>query len=149
MPQRAGVPKDGFRCVGHVLMAAVVMSLLSGCQTAPTQRTNAVLTESAVKRLFVGNTVESYNLNTSLTSFTYYHPNGEAIQERLWSRRLGAWSIEPDGKICLGFGKREPKCRHIIKDGDRYFKILMDEDGKSQKIVRYRYFAEGNALGRN
>lgn len=148
MPQRAGVLKDGFRCVGRLLMAGVVVTLLSSCQTAPTQRTNAVLPESAVKRLFVGNTVESYNLNTSLTSFTYYHPNGEAIQERLWSRRLGAWSIQPDGKICLGFGKREPKCRHIIKDGDRYFKIRPDKTGEPQKIVRYRYFAQGNALGR-
>lgn len=99
-----------------------------------------------VRRLFVGNTVESFNLNTRLTSFTYYHPNGRATQERLWAQRKGTWSIQEDGKICLAFGKRKSKCRHIVKKDGRYYKIRPDQTGKPETIVRYRYFAAGNVL---
>ena len=129
--------------------AALVGVLLAACQTSPSRDHQRVLAADEVRRLFVGNTVESYNLNTRLNSFTYYHPDGQAIQERLWSRRLGRWSIQDDGRICLAFGKRETKCRHIVSTGGRYFKIRPDEAGKPEKIVRYRYFAEGNALARN
>ncbi len=131
----------------HRLAAALgVLLMLQGCQTLTTKPDPAVLDENAVKRLFVGNTVESFNLNTRLTSFTYYHPSGEMQQERLWARRIGKWSIRPDGKICLAFNGREAKCRHIVREGERHYKILPDENGQPRKIVRYRYFAAGNAL---
>jgi hypothetical protein len=99
-----------------------------------------------VQRLFVGNTVESYNLNTGFNSFTYYHPNGQALQERLWARRIGAWTLQDDGQICLGFTKGKLKCRHIVLEGDRYYKVRPGADGKPEKLVRYRYFKQGNAL---
>lgn len=138
---------------GHHLrhrLAAVAGALLmlQGCQTLPDKPPGTVLDETAVKRLFVGNTVESYNLNTRFTSFTYYHPNGEVQQERLWARRMGEWSIRSDGKICLAFNGRPAKCRHIVREGERHYKILPDENGQPKKIVRYRYFAAGNALAK-
>jgi len=131
-----------------VILAALAALVLVGCQTTASRDEQRVLKVDEVRRLFVGNTVESHNLNTSFTSFTYYHPNGQAIQERLWVRRIGTWSIQDDGKICLAFGKRKVKCRHLLSDGGRYFKILPDKKGKTTKIVRYRYFAEGNALAK-
>ena len=130
-----------------VLILATVF--LAACQTTGSRNEQRMLSVDEVRRLFVGNTVESYNLTTSFTSFTYYHPNGQAIQERLWVRRIGTWSIQDDGKICLAFGKREAKCRHLVIDGDRYFKILPDKKEGVKKIVRYRYFVEGNALAKS
>ena len=59
---------------------------------------------------------------------------------------MGSWSIEKDGKICLAFGKSTPKCRHIVREGDSHYKVLADDSGEQQKIIRYRYFAPGNAL---
>jgi hypothetical protein len=131
----------------HKYIALGLLSvLLMGCQTLQ-QRADAPLGAAEVERLFVGNTVESYNLNTRFNSFTYYHPNGQAIQERLWSRRLGTWSIRDDGQICLAFTEKPAKCRSIVLDGGRYYKLRMDKKGRPEKIVRYRYFAQGNALG--
>ena len=130
------------------ILTAIAALVLAACQTTASRDEQRVLTVDEVRRLFVGNTVESHNLNTSFTSFTYYHPNGQAVQERLWVRRLGTWSIQDDGKICLAFGKRKAKCRHLVIDGGKYFKILQDEKGTTNKIVRYRYFAEGNALAK-
>lgn len=127
----------------YLLIGAAVF--LSGCGSLPLGGSET-LTASEVRLLFVGNTVESHNRNTGLNSFTYYHPNGQAVQQRLWSRRLGRWSIEEDGKICLGFGKSALKCRHIVKEGGRYYKVLPDEEGNQQKIVSYRYFAHGNLV---
>lgn len=141
-----------------LLMALGAAVLISGCSSMPSM-TDAMpveslpffekhekLTADQVRTLFVGNTVESYNRNTRLSSITYYHPNGQAIQQRLWSQRLGKWAIEADGKICLAFGDRSMKCRHIVKDGDTHFKVRADDDGDLQKIVRYRFFASGNLL---
>jgi len=128
------------------LAGLVAVLLLSACQTTPLRLADGVLTGDEVRRLFVGNTVESYNLNTRLNSFTYYHPDGTAVQERLWTRRLGRWSIDGNGKICLAFGKREAKCRHIVRSEGRYYKERIDASGRAEKIVRYRYFADGNAL---
>lgn len=139
-------PNKMMRLASLLSMAALVAVMLSACQTVGSRSDPVVLEADQVRHLFVGNTVESYNLNTSFTSFTYYHPNGQAVQERLWSRRLGTWSIQDDGKICLAFGKRETKCRHIVSRGGKYFKIRLDEKGEQQEIVRYRYFSEGNAL---
>jgi len=148
-----------------LLMAFGAAILVSGCSSVPSVTDSITevkeslatdslpffqepkkLTEEQVTKLFIGNTVESHNLNTGLNSITYYHPNGQAVQQRLWSQRLGKWAIEDDGKICLAFGDRSMKCRHIIKDDDRFFKVRPDADGNLQKIVRYRYFAIGNRL---
>ncbi len=126
--------------------AGLAAMLLSACQSGPVRQDDRVLKGDEVRQLFVGNTVESYNLNTRLNSFTYYHPDGTAVQERLWKRRHGRWSIEGDGRICLSFGKREAKCRHIVRSGGRYYKERTDASGGREKIVRYRYFADGNAL---
>jgi hypothetical protein len=134
------------RMVRVASTAALAAAMLSACQTTASRTEAVVLKADEVRRLFVGNTVESHNLNTSFTSFTYYHPNGQAVQERLWARRLGTWSIQDDGRICLAFGKREAKCRHIVSRDGRYFKVRPDEQGNPQEIVRYRYFSEGNAL---
>ena len=130
------------------ISAALAAVFLVGCQTMASREEQRVLTVDEVRRLFVGNTVESYNMNTTFTSFTYYHPDGKAIQERLWVRRAGTWSIQDDGKICLAFGKRKARCRHLVSKGGTYFKVLPDKKGKINRIVRYRYFAEGNALAK-
>lgn len=129
-----------------VMALLVVAFLLNGCQTLAGRDQPVTLDAAEVRRLFVGNTVESYNLNTSFTSFTYYDPRGRAMQERLWARRSGTWSVQADGKICLAFGKAKPKCRHIVSRGGRYYKVRPDKSGKPETIVRYRYFAKGNAL---
>lgn len=123
-----------------------MLALLTACQTVPSRGGDSDLAKDEVERLFVGNTVESFNLNTRLTSFTYYHPDGTALQERLWKRRKGTWRIRDDGQICLAFGKRASKCRHIVRSGGRYYKERTDDAGKRERIVRYRYFVAGNAL---
>ena len=132
--------------VARVLVGISISALLTACQTTPWRASDGVVPRDEVVRLFVGNTVESYNLNTRLISFTYYHPDGTALQERLWKRRKGSWQIRDDGQICLAFGKRALKCRHIVHLGGRYFKERVDENGKPERIVKYRYFAAGNAL---
>ena len=142
------IPSKIMRLVRIVSTAALAAVVLSACQTTASRSEPVVLKADEVRRLFVGNTVESHNLNTSFTSFTYYHPNGQAVQERLWARRLGTWSIQDDGKICLAFGKREAKCRHIVSRDGKYFKIRPDEKGEQQEIFRYRYFSKGNALSK-
>jgi hypothetical protein len=138
----------GQTCARWFIALGGIVLALQGCQTAPGRADAQPLGKAEVQRLFVGNTVESFNLNTKLTSFTYYHPNGELYQERLWARRTGIWTIENDGRICLSFNKRPAKCRHIVRAGERHYKVLPDENGVPQKIVRYRYFAAGNSLAK-
>ena len=130
----------------RVVMALVAVALLSACQTIAVWQVDRVLTREEVEQLFVGNTVESHNLSTRLNSFTYYHPDGTVVQERLWKRRIGRWSITDDGQICLAFSKGEAKCRRIVRSGGRYYKERLDPSGRYERIVRYRYFANGNAL---
>lgn len=122
--------------------------LLAGCQTLSLQEERRTLGAAEVKQLFSGKTVESYNLNTKLTSFTYYDPSGRALQERLWAQRKGTWSVEADGRICLQLGGSKPSCRHIAIRGDTYYKIETSDSGKTTAVVRYRHFAPGNALAR-
>ncbi len=132
-----------------VIVTLLAAAILQGCQTTPLKSGAGALSRADVERLFVGNTVESYNLNTKFTSFTYYHPDGRAIQERLWTKRLGKWSIRDDGMICLSFNKKPPKCRHIVKRDDTYYKVRPDESGNEERLVRYRYFVAGNALAKH
>jgi len=128
------------------ILLAIACGLFAGCQTSQFRGEQHRLQLAEVKRLFSGHTVESFNLNTRNTSFTYYGPDGRVVQERLWSRRTGSWKLTADGQICLAFHKKEPRCRHIVRKGDRYYKVLPDESGKPVRIVRYRYFSPGNAL---
>jgi len=130
-----------------LILLLISTGLFVGCQTNPMQGEQRALEAADVERLFKGHTVESYNLNTKNTSFTYYDPNGRVVQERLWSRRTGNWSMTDDGKICLDFKKKTPRCRHIVRKGDTYYKIRPDKSGKPVPVVRYRYFSPGNALG--
>jgi hypothetical protein len=104
------------------------------------------LTADEVRALFVGNTVDTQNRETRMNSITYYHPNGQATQKRLWSTRSGRWSIGDNGQICLAFGNRSMKCRHIVREADRYYKVRSNADGELRKIVRYRAFVDGNLL---
>jgi hypothetical protein len=130
------------------LLLVAAMALLSGCQSLPTQSSDQPLGAAEVRALFSGMTVEAYNRKTRVTSFTVYHPDGRLTQERLWTRREGKWSIQPDGRICLGFGGREGSCRHIVKRGDTYYKLVPDDAGKPQRLIRYRYFEAGDALAK-
>ena len=127
-------------------MATILLFALNGCQTAPRRSEAQTLSAAEVKQLFIGDTVESYNLNNGMTSFTYYHPNGTLDQERLWLRRSGNWSVREDGQICLAFAKARLRCRHIVRSGDKYYKVRVDEQGNEKRIIRYRHFAEGNAF---
>ncbi len=129
-----------------VAMAVVVLAVLTACQSTPWMGPDSALDRAAVTRLFVGNTVESFNLKTRLTSFTYYHPDGTALQERLWQRRQGRWEIRDDGQVCLAFGAQPMKCRPIVRAGGKYYKERSDAQGNRERIVRYRYFVAGNAL---
>ena len=129
-----------------VLLLVMSSVLLAGCNANLVRQESRVLSAAEVNRLFVGNTVESYNLNTGFNSFTYYHPNGQALQERLWTRRIGSWQLKPDGQICLEFVKGKPRCRHIVQQGGTYYKVIQDKSGEHEQIIRYRYFRQGDAL---
>ena len=116
--------------------------LLGACNTvreAPPQRLNA----EQVRQLFADQTVESVNLAKRRTSFTYYHPDGRVLQQRLWSYRTGTWEVRDNGKICLDFGKR--RCRYIEQREQNLYKVRKS-GGELQRLVRYRRFAGGNQL---
>lgn len=131
-----------------LMMYAIGLTILCGCDAERVRQDDRVLDAAEVKRLFAGNTVESYNLNTGFNSFTYYHPNGQALQERLWRHRVGSWELKPDGQICLGFSKKKLKCRHIVQSGGKHYKVVEGKEGERTRVVRYRYFSQGNALSR-
>lgn len=97
-----------------------------------------------VTQLFNDTTVESVNINNGLTSFTYYHPDGRVMQERLWSRRAGTWRVTENGRICLTFSNTT--CRTIERRGGVYYKVRDSKDGGQKTVVRYRGFAAGNRL---
>lgn len=105
------------------------------------------LSQAEVRELFSDKTVESYNLNTWRTSFTYYHPNGRLSQERLWRKRTGQWTVTEEGKVCIKF--KEYKCRDIIRRDGKYYKTLPDKKGKPRLLIRYRHFSNGNALAQD
>lgn len=128
----------------HVLLALSLM--LGGCQTLSGLRSDRLLSPEEVKTLFSGRTVESYNRNTRLTSFTYYRPDGRVLQQRFWSWRTGHWRVTPKGKICLKFELE--RCRYILAEGDRYTKVKRKK-GQLTKLVRYRGFLQGNLILRS
>lgn len=129
-----------------IIVALFSALLMTGCNQVRKDSDKPVfLNSKEIKDLFAGQTVEANNLNTRVTSFTYYSPNGKAVQERLWEKRQGNWSIEKN-QICLQFENKSRKCRTIgIKDG-RYYKYRADKKGKLETIVKYRKFYTGNTL---
>lgn len=131
-------------CYGIMLSAILTFT---GCKAVkPFASSEPVfLTKSEVQALFTGQTVESRNL-TRITSFTYYHPNGKALQERLWERRTGKWRVLKDGKICLQFSGKKERCRIIGKKDGRYRKYRPDKSGQLVPVVKYRRFIDGNVL---
>lgn len=131
------------------LKAAMFLVLgisLVGCQVKPEQETLVRLGTEEVEQLFVGKTVESYNLISGSTSFTYYEKTGGLHQERYWTPRKGQWKINSDGQICLSLQGKTFKCRHIYRKGNRYYKYRLDEAGELEKVIRYRQFLDGRQI---
>jgi hypothetical protein len=124
------------------LLPWITATLLAGCMSsAPLLPSSPQrLDAGAVRALFVDHTVESYNRNNQLTSFTYYHPDGRVLQQRFWSYRAGSWRVLPDGRICLKFTRE--RCRYIERVGDVYYKVVP----RKGRAVRYRQFLPGNRL---
>lgn len=126
-----------YRVSGVLLLSSGM--LLVGC--APVRETGIEhLNAQAVRNLFVGKTVESVNLKSKATSFTYYGSDGRVMQQRYWSKRSGHWSINDKGEMCLTFSKTQ--CRSLVQTAGRYYKVKED----STPVVRYRGFAVGNLL---
>lgn len=124
-----------------VLAAAL---LATGCQTISDIRGQNRLSANEVRQQFVGRTVESYNLNNQTTSYTYYRPDGKALQVRKNKRRKGVWSIRNNGEICLDFTGL--KCRHIVERNGSYYKVRQEGFGISKRIILYKAFRKGNRL---
>lgn len=131
------------------LTISLMAVLLSGCQSmtqAPV--TPLQLSADEVRLLLEDRTVESFNLITGTTSFTYYATDGSVYQERYWSQRTGTWNIKPDGQICMSMMSKAGSCRYIFQAGKKYYKYRTDADGNLEKIIRYRQFLDGNMLAK-
>lgn len=132
-----------------ILLAGFV--LLSACVSSPIKQSSSSLKAAEVRSLFSGKTVESVSRGSGLTSFTYYAPDGQLQQQRLWSRRSGKWEVLDNGKICLSFGK-DRSCRRVVKEADvlgtkvTYYKVHKRKGQKAERVVRYRAFVDGNQL---
>ncbi len=127
------------RCLSGLALSLI----LAGCVTVPVLQSERLLSRGEVEALFGGRTVESHNVNTGLSSFTYYRPDGRVVQQRFWSWRAGSWRVTPEGRICLKF-ERE-RCRYILAEGDRYAKVKR-KSGRLVRLVRYRTFLDGNRI---
>lgn len=125
----------------HILTFLGVFGL-AGCTSLPSARDigEQRLDAQTVMRLFTDKTVESYNRNNGMTSFTYYHPDGSVLQQRFWSFRRGSWRVMGDGKICLKFDKE--RCRPINMYKGEYYKVIPGR----RRAIRYRHFIDGNLL---
>lgn len=126
-----------------VFITAIV---LSGCQVKPEQQAVTKLSAEEANALFTGKTVESFNLVSGSTSFTYYFPDGRVEQERFWKKRTGQWKINEQGEMCLAMEGKPFSCRSIFREGDRYYKYRLSQDGENEKIIRYRQFMVGKAI---
>lgn len=125
-------------------MSAIVM--LVGCQVKPSDEPLTRLTGSEIKALFVGKTVESFNVISGSSSFTYYAANGQVQQERYWAERKGVWNVNSKDEICLSMQGKEPRCRGIYRKGDKIYKYRLGDAGQLEKVIRYRQFIDGNTL---
>jgi len=127
-----------------LLMIVSAALLLGGCMGPVRQAQTQQLTAAEIQSLFSDKTVESVSRSGNTTSFTYYHPDGRVLQQRLWSLRSGHWKVTDDAKICLSFAKT--RCRAIQVDDGTYYKVKQSKGKPAEKVVRYRRFAEGNHL---
>ncbi|WP_299178887.1 hypothetical protein [uncultured Neptuniibacter sp.] len=126
-----------------ILLVAVT---LTGCQIKPENTEPEKLSPKEVSSLFIGKTVESFNLISGSTSFTYYHPDGSVEQERYWEKRNGFWKINDKGEICLAMQGKPFSCRSIYREGEKFYKYRLVADGKPEKVIRYRQFIDGRTF---
>jgi len=125
-------------------MSAIVM--LVGCQVKPSDGPLTRLNGPEIKALFVGKTVESFNVISGSSSFTYYSENGQIQQERYWEERKGIWKVNNKDEICLSMEGKEFRCRGIYREGDKIYKYRLSDAGQLEKVIRYRQFIDGNTL---
>ena len=128
--------------VGVLLVAIMLM----GCQVKQEKINPEQLSAQDISSLFAGKTVESFNLVSGSTSFTYYHPDGRVEQERYWEQRKGLWKINDKSEICLAMEGKPFSCRSVYREGAKYYKYRLDNQGQSEKIIRYRQFIEGKLI---
>jgi hypothetical protein len=132
---------------GLVIGACAVF--LSGCQAITTKPVQPVkLAGDDVRLLFENQTVESFNLITGTTSFSFYRPDGTVLQERYWEMRHGTWQVTQEGQICMAMEGKAERCRSVFMEQGKYYKYRDDEQGGLEKIIRYRQFIDGNKLDR-
>lgn len=132
----------GIKIIGILL----VLGMSSGCQVKSERYEPEKLTELELRKAFVGKTVESFNLISGSTSFTYYHPDGRVEQERYWERRTGFWKVNAQSEICLSMEGKPFSCRGVYKENKGLYKYRLNNEGEKEKIIRYRQFIVGNAL---
>tara|TARA_B100001063_G_C16706368_1_gene525484 strand:- start:675 stop:1082 length:408 start_codon:yes stop_codon:yes gene_type:complete len=129
-----------------VLVIGLMWAMLMGCQVKSEKEPLVQLSATEVNALFMGKTVESFNLISGITSFSFYTPDGRVLQERYWEQRTGRWRVNEKAEMCMSMEGTAYRCRTIYRKGQKYYKYRLDQDGKPQKIIRYRQFIEGNAL---
>ena len=132
----------GLKVFGILVLAGV----FSGCQVKPENAGPVQLSKQEIISLVQGNTLESFNLISGSTSFTYYHPDGRVEQERFWERRAGYWKVNDKSEICLAMEGKPFSCRHIFLEGTKYYKYRVGDQGQLEKIIRYRQFIDGKAI---
>lgn len=129
-----------------ILVMGLMGLVLIGCQVKSEKEPLVQLSAAEVKALFVGKTVESFNLISGTTSFSFYTPDGRVLQERYWEQRTGTWQVNDKAEMCMSMEGTAYRCRTIYRKGKKYYKYRMAQDGTPQKIIRYRQFIEGNVL---
>jgi len=133
----------------HLVLAALFF-LLVGPTFASDQELplpEGTLSQDEVIKLFVDKTVESVTVVQGRVSVSYYSPDGEVRQQRDGQKRNGTWRINKNGRICLAMEGDEESCRIIVREGDKYVKYVVKNDGNHQPVVRYNWFKPGNPLG--
>lgn len=129
-----------------ILLMGLMGLVLIGCQVKSEKEPLVQLSAAEVKALFMSKTVESFNLISGTTSFSFYTPDGRVLQERYWEQRTGRWRVNDKAEMCMSMEGTAYRCRTIYRKGKKYYKYRMAQDGKPQKIIRYRQFIEGNVL---
>ena len=132
---------------GLVIGACAVIS--SGCLAITTKPEQPVkLDAEEVRLLFENQTVESFNLISGITSFSFYGRDGTVLQERYWKMRHGTWQVTHEGQICMAMEGKADRCRYIFVEQGKYYKYRDDQQGGLKKIIRYRQFIDGSKLDR-
>lgn len=128
-----------------IVFLGIIASLV-GCQSISQRQDMEVLDKAQVLQLFQGQTVESFNLNTGTTSFSYYNKDGSLLQQRYWQQRQGKWQVNGTGEMCLAMEGKPEACRPIVNNQGKIYKYRRDDKQQLEKIIRYRQFIAGNAL---